>query len=275
MKLPEVIDYYKKQNPQISELINFFYRTDQLQSQYAGKISSVLPLTADTAIQKLKKGKYLLEGIHWSINRDIFKNIIGGLLTTLKTQGEKAEGLEKALLNIPDPIPNNLPELIKTVTKTAANLTVQEKETLGYLLWQALKVFYRKEAEQFNSIGYQQYWSKPVCPVCGGLPKISRLTKETGKRTLACYLCGTEWTIPRLSCPYCGNTNQDTLGYFYAEGNRGYRVDVCNACKKYIKTIDENALGRITQRPEVEDVITYHLDTLAISEGYQNPFTFF
>lgn len=271
MKLQEAINYYKKQSPQISELIDFFYRTYQLQNQYTGKIPSILSLTADTATQKLQEGKYLFEGIAWTVNRDIFKNIVGDLLATLKTRGEKTDGLAKALLNIPDPIPNNLTELVKNATEAATNLTAPEKETLSYLLWQTLKVFYLKEAEQFSATDYQPHWSKSICPVCGGLPKISRLQKDSGQRHLFCYLCWTKWSVHRIGCPFCGNTSTETLSYFYAEGNRGYRVDVCNACKKYIKTIDENALGRETI-PEVEDMVTYHLDTLAISQGYQNPF---
>lgn len=272
MKLQEVVDYYKKQSPQISELIDFFYQTRQLQDKYIDKIPSVLPLTADAAIQKLREGKYLLEGIHWTVNNDIFRSIIDDLLTVLKARGERTDGLEKTLSGISDPIPTNLPELVKSTAKTAINLTTQEKETLVYLLWQALKVFYRNEAEQFSAIDYSQHWSKSTCPFCGGLPKISQLQKESGKRLLACHLCWTKWSVHRVGCPYCGNTSNETLSYFYAGGNRGYRADVCNVCKKYIKTVDENALGRETI-PEVEDIITYHLDTLAISEGYQNPFT--
>ncbi|MFH1231466.1 MAG: formate dehydrogenase accessory protein FdhE [Planctomycetota bacterium] len=268
MKLQEVVDYYKKQSPQISELIDFFYRTYQLQDQYTGKISPVLSLTADTAIQKLQSGQYLLEGVHWTVNSDIFKNIIGDLLATLKSQGEKSEGLEKVISNISAPIPSTFPELLKNATKPGIKLTAPESETLIYLLWQTLKVFYRKEAEQFSAIDYLQYWLKPICPVCGGLPKISQLQKDSGKRFLFCHLCCTQWSVHRIGCPFCGNTSNDTLAYFYADGNRGYRVDVCNICRKYIKTIDENTLGRETI-PELEDFITYNLDILAVSEGYQ------
>jgi len=272
MKLQEVVDYYKKQSPQISELIDFFYQTYQLQNQHAGQISPTLHLTKDKAIQKLQEGKYLFDGIPWAVNADIFRNIANNLIATLKAQNGKSEGLEKAIANISAPIPSKLPELLKNATKTGIDLTETEKEALGYILWQTLRVFYRKEAEQFSAIDYTQYWAKHTCPVCGGLPKISQLQKDSGRRFLSCHLCWTKWSVHRIGCPYCGNTSNETLSYFYSGGNRGYRADVCNICKKYIKTVDENSLGRETL-PEVEDIITYHLDTMALSEGYQSPFT--
>ncbi|MEW6026566.1 MAG: formate dehydrogenase accessory protein FdhE [Planctomycetota bacterium] len=271
MELREVVDYYKRQSPQISELIDFFYRTYQLQNQYVNQISPVLPLPNDAAIKKLQDGKYLFEDIRWSINKTVFKDIINELFTLLKPRCEKTDGLEKALLNIPESVPNNLPDLVGNLTKSIPALSDTEKETLCYLIWQALKVFYRKEAEQFGALDYRQYWSKPVCPVCGGLPKISQLQKDTGKRLLVCHQCWTKWPVTRIICHYCGNTDQDKLAYFYADDNRSYRVDVCYKCKKYLKTIDEKSIGREVI-PEVEDIITYHLDTLAISQGYQNPF---
>jgi len=47
-----------------------------------------------------------------------------------------------------------------------------------------------------------------------------------------------------------------------------YRVDVCEKCKRYIKTIDTKEIGEEVI-PLIEDIGTLHLDILAQKEGYK------
>ncbi len=107
------------------------------------------------------------------------------------------------------------------------------------------------------------------CPVCGGAPLMARLRKEDGRRILECSLCATQWHFQRLKCLFCGNEDANTLGFFFVGEEASYRVDKCEKCKGYIKTVDER------KKPEgelrslvVEDVATLFLDILAAREGY-------
>jgi len=70
-----------------------------------------------------------------------------------------------------------------------------------------------------------------------------------------------------VKCPFCGNEEQQTLSYFTVEGDERYRVDVCDVCKHYIKTLDFRNAGEEAIL-DVEDVATLHLDMLAHEEGY-------
>jgi FdhE protein len=72
----------------------------------------------------------------------------------------------------------------------------------------------------------------------------------------------------RIKCPFCGNEEQQTLAYFSIEGEERYRVDVCNECKRYIKTVDFRET-REEANLDVEDIATLHLDMLANEEGYE------
>ena len=111
-------------------------------------------------------------------------------------------------------------------------------------------------------------WLKGNCPVCGGEPLMAKLEGETGKRILQCYLCRTEWAFARLECPFCGNSDQDKLRYFYDEEDKSYRVEVCDKCKMYLKTADT----RLTEKDVVlfvENLATLHLDIVAKEEGFQ------
>ena len=58
------------------------------------------------------------------------------------------------------------------------------------------------------------------------------------------------------------------MKYLYAEEEKGYRIDVCDKCKKYIKTVDSREITREVILP-VEDIATLHLDIIAEEEGYK------
>ncbi len=47
----------------------------------------------------------------------------------------------------------------------------------------------------------------------------------------------------RLGCPFCGNEDAGTLGYFPA-GDGAYRLYVCGCCKGYLKTVDRRETWR-------------------------------
>jgi len=115
-------------------------------------------------------------------------------------------------------------------------------------------------------------WGQSFCPFCGSNPAMARLEKETGQRHLWCAVCHTEWTFVRNRCSYCNNENADQIRYFFNEDDALYRVYVCDQCKRYLKTIDENKY-RFPEKINLtlEDIITQYLDELAAAEGYQSP----
>ncbi|MBW1746449.1 MAG: formate dehydrogenase accessory protein FdhE, partial [Deltaproteobacteria bacterium] len=110
-------------------------------------------------------------------------------------------------------------------------------------------------------------WGKGYCPVCGSPPAISILRGE-GERFLFCSFCDHEWHSQRIYCPFCENKDQKTLHYFFSEEEE-YRVNVCDKCKRYIKTIDTREIKRPVY-PFLEQVATLHLDMLAQNQGLQS-----
>lgn len=111
-------------------------------------------------------------------------------------------------------------------------------------------------------------WAEGYCPICGKEPKIGEIRgEEDGKRYLFCHQCGYKWNFRRIKCPFCGNEEQHSLAYFAVEGEERYHVDVCNKCRRYIKTVElSKTAGEINL--DVEDIATLHLDMLAYEEGY-------
>lgn len=110
-------------------------------------------------------------------------------------------------------------------------------------------------------------WQEGYCPVCGSRAGMAELAGDEGKRLLSCSTCSFTWPFPRITCPYCGNKEPDSLSYFEA-GEGPTRVDVCRKCSRYLKTRDSRK-GHGDVPLEAEDLATIHLDLLAAREGFE------
>mgnify|MGYP005848174197 CR=1 FL=1 len=91
-----------------------------------------------------------------------------------------------------------------------------------------------------------------------------------GQRYFLCPFCGFNWLGERLKCPFCENRDHESLHYFYEEGQEAYRVDVCDKCRQYIKTIDAR---KLVYEPDLnlEDIATIRLDILVSEKGFKRP----
>ena len=141
---------------------------------------------------------------------------------------------------------------------------------LSFLVKASVRPSLEAQMEQLKRIIDLETWLKRNCPICGSLPYIAELRDEGGKKYFRCSFCGCQWRWERLACPYCQNRTIDALHYFYSEEEEAYRVDLCDQCKGYIKTVDSRKLDYEPDL-DLEDVITIHLDLLAIEKGYKRP----
>jgi hypothetical protein len=114
-------------------------------------------------------------------------------------------------------------------------------------------------------------WRGDGCPICGAWPVLAELRGLERARWLGCNRCGTSWPSLPMRCPFCGMTEEARLGELLpAEHADARRVDVCRACKGYIKTI--STLGPIApEEIALEDVATMHMDAAALERGFERP----
>ncbi len=108
------------------------------------------------------------------------------------------------------------------------------------------------------------------CPLCGSLPYISLLRGKEGKRFGVCSFCGHEYRIRRIACAYCDEADQNRLKLFQVAEYPGLRVDVCESCKMYIKTVDARE-GVAGAMPALDDMASVALDAVAQRQGYKRP----
>lgn len=108
-----------------------------------------------------------------------------------------------------------------------------------------------------------------LCPVCGGKPQLSVLRPEGdgGKRSLVCSCCSTEWDFRRVLCPNCAEEGHTRLPRFSADEFPHIRVEACDACKRYLKSVDLTINGLAV--PVVDEIAAAPLDLWAAEHGYE------
>ena len=110
--------------------------------------------------------------------------------------------------------------------------------------------------------------SPSTCPFCGEKPQVGVLREEGdgGKRSLVCSLCSTEWEFRRILCPGCGEEALDKLPVYTASELEYMRVEACDTCHTYIKSVDLTKNGLAI--PVVDELATIALNLWAEENGY-------
>lgn len=274
-KLRERIQEIKKRRPGYGELLDFYLKVREAQEE------SKSSLTVDR-IQLNKEWKDLLsrEGFSLIQREDLplDREASGVLFRTLCRIGKEAnprmaeqvEMIEKILdggqVDVKDWIGKGMRQ--QEVERIAVERGLDQK-ILSFLIEESVRPSVEVAVEQLRAELDPENWLKTYCPICGSLPSLSLFKGEAGKRYLFCPLCGYRWRIDRLICPFCGNREQGSLLYLYAEGEESYRIDLCERCHQYIKTLDWRQ-GEGSD-PCMDDLATLHLDILASQKGYKRP----
>jgi len=107
-----------------------------------------------------------------------------------------------------------------------------------------------------------------TCPFCGEKPVagVLRGEGEGAKRSLICSLCATEWEFRRILCPGCGEEAVDKLPVYSASQFEHVRVEACDTCHGYIKSVDLTRNGLAV--PVVDELATVPLNIWADERGY-------
>ena len=108
-----------------------------------------------------------------------------------------------------------------------------------------------------------------TCPLCGCKPMVGVLRSEGdgAKKSLVCMLCAHEWGFRRIYCPACGEEREPQMAYYTAPEIAHVRVDVCDTCHTYLKTVDLTKTGLAVA--VVDELATMPLDLWAREHGYE------
>ena len=270
----------------ISENSIAFFR-DIFKAQY--EIKSTLlkgeiqcSLSEDEIKEKMEQGKPLISLNNIPLKDTYLKDLFQDICEIMKSyENSDSEEIQR-LIDAESSNGLKLNTLVKNLFQhdsayfysLAKEIGVAE-DLLIFVSLNLAKPFFETVAEQLKDKVVDDVWLKNYCPVCGSGAQIARLEKEVGKKILYCSLCGTEWRFVRIKCPFCCNVDQKSLK-FLEEEKSPYRIDVCEQCKRYIKTLDERKGGDEKRAfiPSVEDLATMYLDIVAEKEGYERSWFF-
>jgi formate dehydrogenase maturation protein FdhE len=174
------------------------------------------------------------------------------------------------------------PALVEEVQTLAA---MSEPEFDGYLLeyWYSpsdlqfsakalLQPYGRCVAEESTGSFFRtEQVSEASCPRCGGRPQVGVLiskeqSSEAGNRDLICATCLSQWSFRRVVCANCGEQRPAQLALYQAPEYEHVRIEACDSCRSYIKSVDLTKLGYAV--PLVDEVAAAPLDLWARQQGY-------
>ncbi len=156
--------------------------------------------------------------------------------------------------------------LLSTYWKSESHVVEEAPETHLFFA-RALLQPYAEHLAASREIELPRF-GPPTCPVCTGKPQVGVLREEGhgAKRSLVCSLCLTEWDYRKVVCPGCGEERFEKLAAYTASQFEHVRVEACDTCKVYIKTVDLTKNGLAI--PVVEELATIPLNLWAQENGY-------
>lgn len=274
-KLKKRIQQLKKKRSGYGEILDFYQKISEAQDEVKASLK-IDPIKLRKEWKELlaKEGFSLIQKEDFPVDLEASAKLFQDLCRIAKEANphlaEQARKIEEALENKRIELRKLFKEGIKEkrVEEVADELGL-DKKVLSFLIESSTRPSIEASVERLRGEVDSEAWLKGYCPICGSLPSLSLLKEEVGKRYLLCSYCGYQWRIDRLFCPFCNNKEQESLHYLFAEGEEVYRIDLCDKCRQYIKTIDYRNLAE--SDPVLEDIATLHLDILASQKGYQRP----
>lgn len=114
-------------------------------------------------------------------------------------------------------------------------------------------------------------WRHGHCPICGAWPALAELRGLENNRRFRCGQCGADWEGDLLRCPFCGINDHGSLrALVLPDRCDTRRVDVCLACRGYVKTIT-TLVATTAHEVVLRDLATVVLDVVALDQGYCRP----
>jgi FdhE protein len=267
----KTIEKYKSSNPHYEELLDILEKILILREEYRHNMNaSIFPVDENLIEKKLSGGLTLIDFSGGTFNLTEPKKYFLALLKIAEEKKpdetrELVQKIEDGTFDFEKMVRDSF--IILQDEKTSKEPEDEALDLTALFLEESLRPALEILAEKYGKVITESGWSEGYCPICGREPKIGELREEGGRRFLFCNQCGLDWNFTRIKCPFCGNEEQQTLAYFTVEGDEKYRVDVCNVCKRYIKTVDFRKIKEVPNL-DVEAITTLHLDMLANKEGY-------
>jgi FdhE protein len=263
----------RKRQPALSELLDF---SERLVQEQHGVTAEVDPAAFDdTALRgRAARGEPVLPRHEFRIDLDCARGLFRRLCRlavervaeaqVAAAEIESAVGLGK--LDLADLLRGAAAEV--GYAFAVADRLALDLELLYTLAMASIRPSVEAVAKRVGAFVDNIRWLRLVCPVCGAEPGYAELRGQelAASRYLHCGFCGWAWPVRRLACPFCDNKDHDRLQTLIIENHLSCKLEVCDVCRRYVKSVDNKEFIGVI--PEVEVLITPHLDLAAMERGY-------
>ena len=72
--------------------------------------------------------------------------------------------------------------------------------------------------------------------------------------------------MDRTGCPVCQTVDSAKQNILVFEREEGFKINTCDLCRSYVKTIDAEIILRLT--PDIADLVSLPLDIVVQEKGY-------
>jgi FdhE protein len=269
------LDKLTDETPELEGAVDFYEEVLPLMAQVRPSLQG-LHLDMNEAQVKLHQGIPLLWGefntaIGSEPNMELFMT-----LCRLATEGGNQDGeiLMQAVLNgnidLRRIMAATLRQERNELNTVARSLNI-DLLTIEAIMRHLIMPIVWAYADAFGQILDFADWQQGYCPVCGDWPLFGELHGRDRLRYLRCGRCTTSWRFKRLECVWCGSTKRNELSFLYDQDAKTWRVDICDHCKGYVKTLatfDPLEADMLL----VHDLETQYMDQMAADAGYKRPF---
>jgi FdhE protein len=267
-------DQIVRKRPAYADILNFYVQVFQAQEENRQQIR-MNPITIDPSLveKKIHHGMPLIDTNEFMIDQNAAVQLMTTLCDIAQDQrnalAQAGVSLQAAMTDsridfgqVFDALLNSDGEMLSSFSETIGIST----EHLIMFTFLSIAPGVEACAEPLSEYLKNRSHGKGYCPICGNFPDLFFLD-DKGKRQLKCSFCSHTWEVARMGCLFCDSRDQESHPYFFSAEEKEYRVDVCDACRKYIKGVDIRHLDR-PFFPKIELAATLHLDIKAREAGY-------
>ncbi len=279
-RIERALAHYRNADFVAPDMMRLADRALALEAQYHSRFAPLAegyPLAAEQAAARIEEGRPLLDADELPLDGMLLRLLVEDVIaladfTPAEIQQQLRDWLDRLAANA-----DGLEQLLRlSVTRekeavaAAAKAAGLADEVYWFVLHQVGCAMLPAYAEHLAPLVADDRWLRGTCPICGNAPVMGALVGEGGKRHLVCGVCRFVWSFGRMRCPHCDNQNLDRLRVLTVSDDSPYRLDVCDECRSYVKTIDYRlAPEHQAVLIPVEDAATLYLDLKAGEEGFR------
>ncbi len=265
----------QKKRPAYRQMLAFYGPLFDSQERWAEKIATDPSVLNHRPMEVQKKeGFPLLSAADFPLDAEAGRSLLLEICGLAKTAGGELAGAGEAVKRglasgkvSAGPLLGAVLDPGETRLAGCAEDLGIDKSLLASFCYQAIRPSLLAWSRQLAiDPGVASDWDQGICPICGSPPAMALLEDE-GRRVLVCGFCWHQWPHRRTSCPFCRTSDNRKLRYFFDENEPECRVDLCDECRRYLKTVDTRKTDR-TVFPPLEALTTLHLDMRSQDMGF-------